>query len=159
MENKRTGIIVGIGAGCLLLCLVAVIGGGFLVLKVTESPDGINVDLDVPSEVRINDNFTIEVTVHNTLQKSRVLTDIDIDATYIQGVFINEAFPAFYDSWDGDDFRTYSFDIDIAPNESTTVQLDATALQSGTFTGMLDVCIDTVYTCLEYPILTRVTQQ
>lgn len=160
MEKKsRTGTIIGIGAGCLFLCLFVVVGGVIWLLAVTEPPEGITIDLVVPDEVRINEEIIIEISIQNTLPKSRVLKEVEIDATYLDGIFVHDSRPAFYDAWDDDNKQTYSFDIDIPPNGSETVELDATAIQAGTFTGQVEICIDSVLSCFEYPVLTRVRQQ
>lgn len=142
-----------------MLCLLVVIGGVVWIVQATEPPDGVIVDLDVPSDVRINDDLIIEITIQNTLQESRVLKEIEMDTTYSDGIFVHDSQPAFYDTWGGDDEVNYDFDVDIPPNQTTVIQLDATAVQAGMFTGLIEICIDRTLSCLEYPIRTRVRQQ
>ncbi len=130
-----------------------------MLLAATEPPEGVTIDLAVPDEVRINEEIIIEISIQNTLPESRVLKEIEVDTTYLDGIFIHDSQPTFYNSQDRDDEMNYDFDVDIPPNQTTVIQLDATAVQVGTFTGMIEICIDSALSCLDYPIRTRVRQQ
>ena len=152
--NKK--IAIGIGVGCLFLCAIVGIGflalSGFFIKLAIEKPENIEITLTAPTEVAKGENFIVEVEVANLADTPQELNSIDIDLGYLEGVKIDKTAPAYTHFSDVnfiDEYHSYYFEHPIPANDSLTIKFYMTALKTGDFSGVFNICINSVYLCTE----------
>jgi hypothetical protein len=92
-RDLRT-IISIIGFGCAGLCVVGfiilVFAGGSFVESLTQEPEDVHIEVNVPLQAQKGNRVLFTVTVHNTGTESQVLDSIDISTNYLDGIPIEE---------------------------------------------------------------------
>ncbi len=153
MNNK---VVIGIGIGCLLLCAIVGIGflllTGFFVKAALEEPENVEITLTAPIEVAKGEDFIVEVEVANLANTPQELNSIDIDLSYLEGARINKTEPPYTIFSDSDfieEYHSYYFKHPIPANDKLTVKFYMTALKTGDFSGVFDVCINSASLCTE----------
>jgi tetratricopeptide (TPR) repeat protein len=126
--------------------------------------EGITVNIDVPSEVRVGDHFVLQINITNTKKTSQELDSIDIYESYLDGVGIDKAVPAYLNDREVtyghndplEDYHTYAFSQTMAANSSTDVQFNMVANTAGDYEGLVFVCVNSPTLCNIYMIQTVV---
>jgi hypothetical protein len=158
-------LILGIFAGLIILCTIASVAVGLwgsnLWQRVSEKPEGVRADVEVPSSVALGESFLIRVTVENLSAETVVLDSIDVGEGYLVGIDIVEAEPAFSESFPlpfgGVD--SYAFEHDIPARQTLIVRLTAHAVMAGEFSAPVDVCVDSGIYCLTLDARTVVEER
>jgi hypothetical protein len=157
---KKTALYAVIGcagttAGMIFACLLC-IGG---VLWISQPPRGVTASVDAPIQLDAGDKveFVVHVTNHN---KDVVkIMSIDIGVDYFEGITLLSVTPD-YDSYyvpqeaTADDIRSYYFSIPVEPGETVSITFMGNAVDAGDYGGILDVCINSNYTCISNVIRT-----
>lgn len=116
--------------------------------------EDVSVQLDDIIHTKVGDDFILAIDVTNYGTDTRNLDSIDMETTFLEGVAVNKAEPRFqgFDHvvFMNEDFSTYDFQRDLAANSTQTVKFYMTATKAGTYTGYVDVCIDSGVDCNRY---------
>lgn len=160
--NKK--VLIGIGIGIILLCIVSsvilllITGGGLMVQQSLKDPENVNIVVDVPVQASKGETVTLDIRVENTATDAQLLHSVDIDSSYLAGVVIDEAVPPFSESAPIPvvDMQTYTFEKQIPAGETLVVQLNGTAVETGDYSGRVDICINTGSLCKTFTTRTVV---
>ena len=160
MKSSGVKILVGLGVGCGLLVAVGAVLLLFLILRSDRRLADVTIQVTAPTTVRLNEEFKIIITIENTADEPNILKDIDVQSDYLDGIFIISSDPPFYDTFPGrvSGYQNYKFDYSIAGGETLEVRLYALGTNSGSYSGVVDVCIKSVGCCLGRPIRTVVSE-
>jgi len=115
---------------------------GLLVLVACSAPEEVKVDIDVPITAEAGSDFNFTVTVQNTDDKTHELRSIDIDETFLEGVFVVSTSEDLTDEYTVFGFHVFEFKKNIPANSDLTVTFNARAVKEGDFSGDVDICID-----------------
>jgi hypothetical protein len=142
VKAGRVLLWVGLGCGVLLLGAVATVGGCFY--WVTRSPEGIEVSIEAPSEVRTGERFVAVARVRNTSDRAQTLNSIDVADEYLRGIVIERTVPAYRDAFHVpiDDTVAHGYDLVIAPGGEQVVTFELLAAHAGDWSGDFDFCIN-----------------
>ncbi len=161
MENESKSTIgtfaLWFAGGCLVLfvctMLGCVLGIGGLVW-ISQAPENVNVSIDAPVRVNVGDEVEFVVSVENTGADPIELYGMDISINYLNGVLVESVDPPFaevnqFDTFgNGETYRTYYFYTSIAPGDTVSFTFSGTAVSPGDYSGSLDVCIDSDFSCV-----------
>ena len=134
-----------------LLVLVASLG-----CEAFEVPENVDIRVDTPVSVQVDQEFYITLTIRNTGSSTQTLVDVDIADEYLEGVVVRETDPAFKDAMHVpfDNTQSYSMDITLPAGREVTVTISAYAAHAGDYAGDIDFCINSAVSCLSYPVRT-----
>ena len=120
--------------------------------------EGIDIKMNIPVTVNINEEFVTQITVTNTLNNSQTLLSIDIGDNYLEGIALLKTDPNFTDQMHVpiDNSVSYKFGKEIGPQESITIDLYWKALSEGEFSDDIDFCIDSDFTFISRGARTKV---
>ena len=106
--------------------------------------EGIDINLDIPVVVDLDEEFVTQVTITNKLTESQELVSIDVGDGYLEGIALIKTYPNYTDQIHIplDNTVSYSFGQDIGPHESITIDLHWRALSTGEFSDDIDFCIN-----------------
>ena len=137
------GGIAAVGLAC----------GGLL-----DEPENITFRVDAPLRITRGEDFQITITVENTASEAQTLYSLDVADAYLAGIAITGSTPSFTESSHVpiDNTWSYSYKIEIPAGESLSVVFDASALNSGDFSGDIDACINSEVNYLSWPVRTLV---
>jgi hypothetical protein len=111
-------------------------------------PEFVSVKKDVPIEVHVDDTFNFTVTVDNADTKKHELRSIDIDNTFLEGIYIVSTTPATSEEYGAFGQHIFEFKTFVPESSLQEVVFTAKAIKSGDFSGDLDICIDGDASCL-----------
>ncbi len=155
----KSKLLVGIGAGCGILCIVGIIILAFYIVRSEQQLKYVNIQVDAPSNVVLDDEFVIEIQIENTSDEIYILKDIDVHPDYLEGIFISGSEPQFHNTFSGEvtGYQNYKFDQNIHPKSELVVQLHAIGFETGSFIGDIDICINALGACRGFPLRTVVS--
>lgn len=135
------------------MLLLALACGGAM-----QGTDDFSAVVTAPPLVAKGAPFTVTITVSNHADHPQDLDSIDIDQAWLSGVTVTGSTPNFVDSMEVpiDNTRSLSYDETIPAGGSLTVTLQATGVQSGSFSGDVDVCVGGMARFRSYPLSTTV---
>lgn len=167
-SKKRNGLLlgIGIGVGALVaagvICVLAVGGSFFAIIRATEPPDTATATVDYPFTAVVGDVFDITVDTTNTSNETITLSEVWIYDSYLDGIAITGSDPSFSGSEYDDLFVAaweYYFEIPLEPGASQQIVFEATALRAGDYSGEIEICINGAFRCVEVVMRTVVTPQ
>jgi len=139
MSKANTIIITGVVTFVLTSALwVAGIAG--LYWYFVASPPSFSVQIETPSEVQLEEEFLMVVTVTNPSDEDAELGSIDIYDSLLDGFEILHVLPEPTDRADYFDFHTAYFNTRLAPGESETYSYTLRAKEEGLWVGDIDCC-------------------
>ena len=114
------------------------------VFMVNNVPDGVGLRFEYPNDVKVGDTFDVTVTITNDLNESRKLHDLDLYDPILNGVSIVSVTPApaADEGLSTLGSRTISFNNTIDAQSDFEIVISMTAIESGYYTGDVDVSID-----------------
>ena len=160
MENtqskNKTLIWAAVGCLAVIACGVVVFlfGFGGLMWLGSQTPDNADIRINAPLNATVGDDVQIEIYVTNTGSEVLEVSSIDFSLNYLNGFNIYEVDPPYseisqYDALGGGEtFQSYYFHRSIEPGETLTLIFSAKAALPGDFSGDVDVCIDSDYSCI-----------
>jgi len=145
----------GIGCGTALVlafCCFAMMVGAIIWLASLTPDEKVQVNVNTPINLEQGRAFEMTITVTNISDQPIELDSIDISDSYLSGFIIRSATPRYnsvdqFDGVGGDSYQTYYFGTMIPPGESLPVTFSGETVLSGDFSGNIDVCIDSIFTC------------
>lgn len=161
--NKKSIALMIAGGGCFLLfacCLLAGFGMYFMDgspeewLSEESDIENITVALNDVIQAKVGEDIILEIEITNTGTDTRNLDSIDLETTYLEGVRVNKAEPAYaafdHVTFITEDFSTYDFQRNLPADSTEIITFYMTATKAGTYTGYVDVCIDSPVDCNRY---------
>ena len=151
-------------AGVLLLCTVGtavvLIGMRIIFGTTVNEPTSIEVKVDGPAEVALNEPFAVTIRVSNLLTTSQTLHSFDLDTTYLENVQLNGSTPAYQSvhSLPLTRFDSYRYFETLPPNTTTAVELQFVGQKAGRFSGLIDICLDDGNLCMVRPLETTIVE-
>jgi hypothetical protein len=121
-----------------------------------EMPENVDISIDAPVSVMVDEEFQIVLTINNTGPSAQTLVDLDVADEYLEGVVVREIDPAFSDAMHVpfDNTQSYSMDLALPASQAVKVTISAHAAHAGDFGGDIDFCINSAVACLSYPVRT-----
>jgi hypothetical protein len=156
MESSKK-VVIGVGIAlvailvilCICVGIFLLFGGGAVWKAANEGPQEIEISVDAPQQVKLGEEFTIEVTLENQAVETQLLYSIDCTNDYLRGIDVVSTFPDYEDMSDYDmgNFRSYRFEREIDAGEELVVRIQLIGQTEGAFSGELDVCVDDGFRC------------
>jgi len=150
--------------------LILVIGGGILlyalgrilfVAYLQREPGTVRIAADpVETAVPAGEPFVITVQISNLVDDVQTLHSIDISDDYLVAVSLQESLPDYSRELSIPlvGFQSFLFDRPIRSRGGQQVRLTFVGQSPGTYTGELDVCINSGTLCKLLPITTTITE-
>ena len=153
-ERRSSYLVISIGSciGASLLCIIIALVGFFsLVYYSSQEPEGVDIQVITPTEVRSGQTFTFLITIENLGEEAQTLRRVDITTAYLDGFEVSDVVPVYLrrDRLNvlGIGVETFEFQELILEGETLTVEFAATALEPGDYAGDLEVCISSMVVC------------
>jgi len=121
--------------GCALLSCI--IGGAWIVfgLQVPKvlSPKNVDIFIDAPLNVAVDENFSFDIYIANTASSSQTLESIDFSIPYLRsvGIVSSEPFWIGVQVLEHAEWQVFVYQRSIAPGETLAVRFSAHALRPG----------------------------
>ena len=129
-----------------LLCggglLAALTFGGFMAFF-SGDPEGLQVKYNVSPNVRVGDNFSVEVALTDTGSKDITVNEIQLPNKILDGAVLKHAEPNFNSTSSYGDKTVYQYGLQLKPGESKKVIFQYKAIKSGDFSGSADILVGT----------------
>lgn len=161
MERSRT---VKLGAGILVICLAGtavllIIARLFFGTTLNE-PITIDVQVDAPERVQLNEPFAINIQVMSLVTTSQIIHSIDLNSSYLNSVNLSSSNPAYKAVADIPltDFTSYRFEETLFAETTVPIELVFVGQEVGEFSGLMDICLDDGTLCLAFPLETEVVR-
>lgn len=102
--------------------------------------DNITLTVEAPESVETGEAFAVVVTIDNKSTAARTISTIDLYDTYLAGVTLESASPAWTEKIREDNYTMFSFPQTIQPGSSLTIKLNFVAGDKpGTYADDLEV--------------------
>ena len=160
---SRTVTMRLVGA-LLLVCLVGtavtLLGMRILFGTTLNEPTSIEVQIDAPAQVILNEPFAVTIQVTSLITTSQTLHSIDLDTDYLKNVRLSGSAPAYQavQSVPLTRFDSYHFEAILPPSRTTAIELQFVGQQAGQFSGLIDICLDDGNLCLALPLETTIVE-
>ena len=153
-------LVVGIVAVCLVGTAVLFLAIRTLFGTTLNEPTSIEVQLDAPAQVTLNEPFAVTIQVTNLVTTSQTLHSIDLDSSYLENVNLSSTIPAYesVQSLPLTDFDSYLFEATIPAEATVPIELRFVGQKAGQFSGLIDVCLADGTLCLAQPLETTVVE-
>lgn len=125
----------------LLLILVS------LLLFGCSAPENVNAYVDTPAVVSKDSDFSFTVIVENTDSTSHQLRSIDIEESFLEGIYITSTEPRTAEEYDAFGMHVFEFNKEIPANSELEIVFYSKAVKTGDYSGDLDTCIDGDASC------------
>jgi hypothetical protein len=147
-------VLIGCGMATALLAVALV--AAVIWLYSSSDVEDLAVVVEGPVAVTAGDEFVLTLRLRNSAARAQKLVDLDVADSYLDGIVISAAEPAFSSSAhiSLDSSVSHSFDRIIPANGELVVRLHALALRPGDFSGDFDFCINNSYACVPHHIRT-----
>ncbi len=161
MDRKRVVRLVGlIVVVCLVGTAVTLIISRLIFGTVTNEPITVEMEIDAPEQVALNEPFVVAVQLTNVFTGSQTLHSIDLEGEYLENIRLDSSNPAFGEirplPFTG--FASYSFDQQLPPRRTSTIELTFVPERAGQFSGLVDVCLDDGTLCQALPLEVEVLE-
>ena len=161
VDRTRTVRLVGlILVVCLVGTAVTIIISRLLFGTVLNEPTSVEMQLEAPSQVPLNEPFAVTLQVTNLMTTSQSLHSIDLDTEYLENVHLESSNPAFgrVRPLPLTGYASYSFDWLLPAGRTSTVELTFVPEKAGQFSGLVDVCLDDGTLCQALLLETEVVE-
>lgn len=161
MDRKRVVRLVGlIIVVCLVGTAVTLIISRLFFGTVLNEPTIVEMELDAPEQVTLNEPFAVTLRLTNVFTGSQTLHSIDLDNDYLENIRLNSSSPQFGDvrPLPLTGFASYSFDWLLPARRTSTVELMFVPEKAGQFSGIVDVCLDDGTLCQALLLETEVVE-
>ena len=127
----------------ILLCgiLVLVFSWGGMSTFFSGDPEGLQVKYQIPSEIKVGDNFTVEVTLTNTGRNNISVDEIQLPNKILDGAVLKQAQPNFSGTSRNGDQTVYQYGFVIGPGESKKVTFQYKAIMAGDYSGSAEIVV------------------
>lgn len=151
-------LVVGFVAGGVAGFFIGVVSAGRLGAQSGPpgSLQGVGITVSAPDSVKVGETFTLTIAVTDTLNKQRLIHDIDILSQYLAGATIESIDPAPASRSEIFDYAVHTMKAPISPGQTRTVTFTLRATKPGTFVGVVDVYVDSDFASETHPIFTTI---
>ncbi|MBK8903824.1 MAG: hypothetical protein IPM53_21765 [Anaerolineaceae bacterium] len=161
MERGRVLKLVGVVvAVCVLGTAVVLVISRLMWGTVLNEPTTIEVQIDAPEQVTLNEPFAVIIQVTSLITSSQVLHSIDLDTNYLDHVRLSGSAPAYQavQSLPLTDFASYRFETELPALRSQAIELMFVGETVGEFSGVVDVCLEDGTLCVAQRLETEVVE-
>jgi hypothetical protein len=129
--------------------------------SVLKEPATLDVQLEAPAQVRLNEPFAMTLSLTNLITASQTLHSIDLDNGFVKNVRLQNSVPSFTDRQvlPLAQFTTFVFSQEIPAEHQIVVTLQFVGERVGKFTGVMDICLADGTLCLAVPLETAVVEK
>ena len=159
--ERRTILLFGavlLGGCCLLLTAVV----GYLLITGSSNliSPGVDVAVFAPERANVGVPFDLEIRIDNQTAAERLIDSIDIETSYLDGLLLRETSPPPDDQFAIPlvGFQSYTYERTLNGNGSQTIIFTFEPTTTGTFSGAVDVCIDSATACDRFLVETEVLE-
>ena len=154
---RLAGLIIVI---CLVGTAVTIIISRLFFGTVLNKPITVEMQLDAPLQVALNEPFAVTLQITNLITASQTLHSIDLDTDYLESVSLASSSPNYkaVRSLPLTHFASYSFEAEIPVAETTVIELMFVPEKAGQFTGLVDVCLEDGTLCQALSLETEVIE-
>jgi hypothetical protein len=110
---------------------------------VSKPPEGITVTVNAPPAVKVGQPFDLVITITNALDKQRTLGDVDLETGLVTGMTIDKVTPAPQNTSTMVGYHVHTMNATVPAKGQSTVTFTITPKTAGTYTGTVDVYVDT----------------
>jgi len=145
MDRKRVVRLVGlIVVVCLVGTAVTIIISRLLFGTVLNEPTTVEMQLDAPEQVTLNEPFAVTLHLTNIFTASQTLHSIDMDTHYLENISLDSSSPGFKEvrPLPFTHFASYSFEWLLPAGRTTEIELLFLPEKAGRISGLMDVCLD-----------------
>jgi hypothetical protein len=161
MDRKRIVKLIGlIIMVCLVGTAVAILGGRLMFGTVLNEPTAIEMQLDAPQQVALNEPFAMTLQLTNLITASQTLHSIDLDTDYLDNIDLESSNPGYkaVRRLPLTHYASYSFDWLLPAKRTTVIELMFIPEKVGQISGLMDVCLGDGTFCQAIPLETEVVQ-
>lgn len=161
MDRKRVIRLAGL---IIIICLagtaVALIVGRLFFGTVLNEPTTVEMQLDAPEQVTLNEPFVVTLRLTNIFTANQTLHSIDLEADYLDNISLENSNPGYQDvrSLPLTGFASYSFDWLLPARRTSTVELMFVPQKAGQFSGLMDICLEDGTLCQALPLEVEVLE-
>ncbi len=123
-----------------------------------EDPMEVIINLDVPKQAALGNEFVITIEIENTDDKAQRFESINVPNNYLDGIDI----PKPGGSWDFTLFivrrRSYVYKDVMEPGETIVRQMTAIPQRPGIYSAVFEICITSASICEYFEVETEVTE-
>jgi len=154
---RLTGLIIVI---CLAGTAVAIVVGRLFFGTVLNEPTTVEMQLDAPEQVALNEPFVVTLQLTNIFTASQTLHSIDLETDYLENITLESSTPSYQDvsPLPFTRFASYGFDWLLPARRTTEIELLFVPEKAGIFSGLMDVCLDDGTLCQALPLETEVVE-
>lgn len=131
--------IAGIGIALVVLLLVLPI---LILMFVNTTPKGVRVEVSYPKQVKSATAFEMRITIHNELDKPRILHSVDFDNEFLNGIEAESITPAPADRSSMLGTTAFHFRQSVLPAQSFSFTLAGRAKSKGEYSGTIRAFVD-----------------
>jgi len=124
----------------LFICLIAI----YRIHKALTEPADVEVNVNMPKVVKVNEEFNIDVIIKNKAEKTEEFHGLDIDKDLIKSLKIMESKPNFQSAYIGKATgnQVYKYYLPLPGKNETSVSLKARIIEPGLIQGKLTIFIN-----------------
>ena len=147
-----------VGGTAVALILIRIFWGGVL-----QEPTSVEVQIEAPAQVVVNESFAITLQLTNIMTTSQTLHSLDFDERYLENVSLSHTTPPYHrmQSVPLTNFTSYLYELELPVdiiNRPTVIELTFISETVGEFSGLLDVCLEDGTFCVAVPLETAVVE-
>ena len=161
MDRKRVVRLAGlILVVCSVGTAVTLIISRLFLGTVTNEPTAVEMEIDAPEQVALNEPFVAVLRLTNVFTGSQTLHSIDLERDYLENIRLDSSNPAFGEirPLPLTGFASYSFDWLLPARRTSTVELMFVPERVGQFSGLVDVCLEDGTLCQALLLETEVVE-
>ena len=120
--------------------------------------ENVDVFVDAPAVVQLDDDFEITMKLVNTANKSQKLASIDIADSYLNGIMVIKTAPEYRESMriPIGNMMSYVYKHSLPPGDTVVFVLYCKAVDTGDFMGDFDFCINSDFNFMSKNVRTIV---
>jgi len=158
---QRSGVpgwaVVLIALGCLGVGFIAGIGVAVVMYLAIDGPTDVQVTAYVPEQVRLGQEFTIDIDVTNDADHTQDVHCIDFMDGYLDGFEFVASDPPHGRRESVFGYTSYYYnDADIEPGQTRRIRITLRANQVGLHSGDIDTCINNDFNFITHYAETQV---
>lgn len=114
----------------------------------SKPPEGVTVAINTPPTIKAGQPFDLVITVTNALDQPRQLGDIDLESTMLTDMTIDKVTPAPQATSEMVGYHVHTMKSTVPAKGQATITFTMTPKKAGTFTGAIDVYVDSEFSYL-----------
>ncbi|MBN1470709.1 MAG: hypothetical protein JW925_02945, partial [Syntrophaceae bacterium] len=124
----------------LFICIIAI----YRIHKAFTEPADVEVNVDMPKVVKVNEEFNINFIIKNKAEKTEEFQGLDIDKDLIKSMTILASKPNYQSAYVGKATgnQIYKYYLPLSGKSETNVNIKASIIEPGLIRGKLTIFIN-----------------